>query len=99
MKHNNITNKHIGLSVNASLVKQGILRDVEKNAAKRTVAHQLHRYMKEQNLNKSEMAKHMNITRSALDRLLDPENVALSFKTLVKVAEATEKRLHIEFVS
>ena len=40
----------------------------------------------------------MSISRSALDRLPDPENLSLTLGSLSKVAFALGKRVHVEFV-
>lgn len=43
--------------------------------------------MKEQYVSKTEMAKRMHTSRAALDRLLDPENRAVTLSTLQKAAK------------
>lgn len=44
------------------------------------------------------MAKAMNISRSALDRLLDPKNVAVTLKTMDRAAAVLGKKLRIELI-
>jgi len=52
--------------------------------------------MEKQNLTKTELAKKMHTSRSALNRLLDPEDEAITFKTLKKAANVLEKKLVIQ---
>ena len=51
--------------------------------------------MKKQHLSKKKMADAMHTSRSALDRLLDPENTAVTLQSLVKAAHALGKKVHI----
>ena len=44
------------------------------------------------------MARRMNTSRAALDRLLDPDNPSVTLLTLQKAATALDKRLKIELV-
>jgi hypothetical protein len=44
------------------------------------------------------MAQAMQTSRSALNRLLDPENSAVTLNTLTSAAHVLGKRLHIELV-
>jgi len=52
--------------------------------------------MKKEHFSKSEFAKKMRTSRSALERLLDPINVSITLPTLEKAALALRKRLKIE---
>lgn len=52
--------------------------------------------MERQDLTKTRMAEAMETSRSALDRLLDPESEALSIRTLDKAARALGKRIVFE---
>ena len=54
--------------------------------------------MAQQKLSKSDMAKRMHTSRAALDRLLDPENDAVTLQTLSKAATAIGRQLHFELV-
>lgn len=63
---------------------------------KRYVAHQLIEKMAESNLSKAEMARRMDTSRSALDRLLDPDNSSVTLQTLQSAVQALGGRLKIE---
>ncbi|GAI24091.1 unnamed protein product, partial [marine sediment metagenome] len=43
-------------------------------------------------------AKKMHTSRSAVDRLFDPENESITLQTLNKAANALGKKLKVEFV-
>ena len=51
--------------------------------------------MKEQNINKSTMARLMHKSRTSLDRLLDPMNKSLTVSTLESTTQALGKKLNI----
>lgn len=89
------TNRHLGSSFDSFLVEEGIREEVERRAIKRVIAWQVSQVMEEQQLTKTAMAKKMNTSRAALDRLLDPNNESVTIQTLEKAAKAVEKRLVI----
>ena len=93
MKH-----KNIGGSFDDFLKDEGILEEVEDVAIKRVVALQIREEMKKKNISKTKLANQMKTSRSALNRLLDPEDEAITFKTLKRAASALNKRLVIQLV-
>jgi hypothetical protein len=54
--------------------------------------------MRERGLTKVEMARRMRTNRAALDRLLDPENDALTLSTLQKAAAVVGRQVRVELV-
>ena len=92
-------NRHIGSSFDDFLSKEGLLADVEAVAIKRVVAFQVAQFMKNQRISKTDMARKMKTSRSALDRLLDPENGSVTLQTLERAAQALGKRLRVEFAA
>jgi antitoxin HicB len=88
MKH-----KNIGDSFDSFLKGEGILEQAEDVAIKRVVAYQIQAAMKKKNLTKTELAQEMNTSRSSINRLLDPEDEAITFKTLKKAANVLGKKL------
>ena len=90
-------NKHIGSSFDDFLEEEGILAETEAIAIKRVIAYQVSQLMKSKNLSKVAMAQQMNTSRSALDRLLDPQSTSITLQTLERAAHAIGKRLRIEF--
>ncbi len=92
-------NPHVGSSFDDFLAEEGLLADAETVAIKRVIVFQIVRLMEEEGISKSEMARRMKTSRSALDRLLDPENDSVSLQTLQRAAQALGKRLRIEFAA
>jgi DNA-binding Xre family transcriptional regulator len=92
-------NRHIGSNFDDFLREDGLLADAEAAAIKRVVAFQIAAMMEEQQLSKSDMARKMKTSRSALDRLLDPKNASVTLQTLERAAQALGKRLRVEFAA
>ena len=90
-------NKHIGSSFDDFLEEEGILAETEAVAIKRVIAYKLAQLMERQHISKTAMARQMKTSRSALDRLLDPQNTSITLQTLERAAHAIGKRLRIEF--
>jgi antitoxin HicB len=90
--------KHIGTNFDDFLAEDGILAEVETTAFKRVVAFQLEQEMQKAGLTKTELAARMDTSRSSIERLLDPDNHAITLKTLERAANAVGKRLKLEFV-
>ena len=59
---------------------------------------QIDRTMTEEWLGKTEMARRMNTSRTALDRLLDTDNPSVTLLTMNKAAAALGKRVKVELV-
>lgn len=90
--------KNIGSSVDSWLREDGIYEETTANAIKRVLARQLEAAMKEQNVSKAEMAKRMHTSRASLDRLLDPQNDAVTLVTLQKAATAVGREIRLDLV-
>jgi DNA-binding Xre family transcriptional regulator len=90
--------KNIGSSFDDWLREEGIYEESTAVAIKRVLARQISQEMIDRKLSKSEMAKRMQTSRAALDRLLDPENDAITLNTLSKAAMAVGRQLHFELV-
>jgi antitoxin HicB len=93
-----MNNKHTGSSFDSWLEEEGIYDEVTSVAIKRVLARQISDAMREQSLSKSAMALRMATSRSSLDRLLDPQNDAVSLQTLTKAAQAVGRTLRLELV-
>jgi DNA-binding phage protein len=88
--------KNLGSGFDDFLEEEGILEEVKAVAVKRYIAYQLAQKMSEKNLSKSEMARLMETSRSALDRLLDPDNASVTLQTLQSAVQALGGRLNVE---
>ncbi len=91
--------KHIGSSFDDFLEEEGLLAEAEAIAVKRVITFQLKALMKEQKLNKTQLANRMKTSRSALDRLLDPDNPSVTLLTLERAAKALGKHIRIELAA
>lgn len=92
------TNKNIGSDFDDFLSEQGIREEVEATAIKRVITFQLQNEMKKKHITKTVMAKKMHTSRSAIDRLFNPENDSLTLVTLNKAAHALGKKLEVHLV-
>lgn len=88
--------RNIGSNFDEFLEEEGLLEDVTAVAVKRYIAFQLTEKMSAENLSKAEMARRMETSRSALDRLLDPDNSSVTLQTLQSAAQALGGRLKVE---
>jgi predicted transcriptional regulator len=88
--------KNIGSSFDDFLKEEGLLEETAAVAIKRYIAFQLAEKMSEEHLSKAEMARRMETSRSALDRLLDPDNPSVTLQTLQSAAQALGGRIKVE---
>jgi len=91
-------NPRIGSSLDGFLKEEGILEEARATALKEALAWQVQKAMKRAKINKVEMARRMNTSRAALDRLLDPGNASVTLQTLCRAAWAIGRDLRIELV-
>ena len=89
--------EHLGSDFDRFLEEEGLLDQARAVAAKRVLAFQINEAMKERKLTKAAMARAMNTSRSALDRLLDPTVPSVTLLTLERAARVLGKRLQVEF--
>jgi len=78
----------IDSSFDSFLKAEGRYEETQAVAIKRVLAWQIEEAMVKGKVSKTEMARRMNTSRSQLDRLLDPENHAVSLETLARAAHA-----------
>ena len=91
-------NPHIGSSLDDFLKEEGILDQTRAMALKEVIAWQVQQAMRRKKISKVEMARRMNTSRAALDRLLDPGNASVTLQTLCRAAQAVGRDLRIELV-
>ncbi len=75
--------------------KEGALSSITAVALKQVIAVQISEEMTAQNLTKTELAKRMHTSRSALDRLLDAQDPSLTLATLASAATALGKKVNL----
>jgi antitoxin HicB len=91
-------NIHIGSSFDDFLEEEGLLDECTESAIKKVIAYQINEMMQKKHLSKTAMANQMGTSRASLERLLDPDNEAVTLKTMKKAASVLGKRLSVEFV-
>jgi antitoxin HicB len=87
----------IGSSLDDFLIKEGILEEVEEIAAKRVFIFQLEKEMKKQKIDKAELAHRLETSRSAIDRILDPDAPS-TLRTLARAARGIGRSVRISLV-
>jgi antitoxin HicB len=90
--------KNIGSTFDSWLREEGLYEEVSATAIKHVVARQVEAAMEQKGLTKAEMARRMHTSRAALDRLLDPDNDAVTLGTLRKAAAVVGRELRLELV-
>ena len=93
-----LNEQYLGASLDDYLEEEGLLAEAEVVAVKRVLAFQIEQLMEEQQLSKAEMARRMNTSRAAVDRLLNPDSESATLATLEKAAFALGRRLQIALV-
>lgn len=100
-------NKHIGPSFESFLKAEGIYDEVTEVAKQRVAAleelslvkqqlvEDIEAAMKEQDVSRSDLAKKMETSLSAINRLLDEDNTGVLLSTMVKACWALGKRMDI----
>ena len=87
-----------GSSFDGWLQEEGIYEEVSAAAIKRVLARQIEHAMKEKRLSKAEVARRMQTSRAALDRLLDAQNGSVTLNTLYRAAAAVGRQVRLELV-
>jgi antitoxin HicB len=90
--------KNVGSTFDSWLREEGLYEEVSATAIKRVVARQVEAAMEQKGLTKAEMARRMHTSRTALNRLLDPDNDAVTLGTLRKAAAVVGREIRLELV-
>jgi DNA-binding Xre family transcriptional regulator len=88
----------IGSSFDDFLAEHGILEECTTHAVKAVFAWQLDETRRKAGKSKSEFARMLGTSRSQLDRLLDPDNDAVTLETLQKAAALLGKHVRLELI-
>ncbi len=91
-------NPHLGSDFDDFLAEEGSLEEAEAVATKRVLAFQIAEAMNDRKLSKAAMARQMKTSRSALDRLLDPEVPSVTLLTMERAARVLGKKLEVRIV-
>lgn len=92
-----IDKKHIGSNFDNFLEEESILQESEAVALKRVIAYALEEKMKADNISVNRLAKELDTSRTAICRILDPENTSITLNTIEKVAKYLGKKIVLSF--
>lgn len=87
----------IGSSFDSFLEEEDLLQEADSVAIKRVIAYALEQKMIAENITISRLAKELDTSRSAISRILDPQNTAITLNTIEKVAKYLGKRIQFSF--
>ena len=87
----------IGSSFDSFLEEEDLLQEANTVAIKRVIAYALEQKMIAENITISRLAKELDTSRSAISRILDPQNTAITLNTIEKVAKYLGKRIQFSF--
>lgn len=94
-KTNSSSNPYIGSNFDDFLEEEHLLASSQICAIKRVIAHLLQQKIDNNEITKTALARELATSRAALDRILDPDNTAITLTNLAKAADYTGK--HFEF--
>lgn len=94
-----MSKKNIGSSFDDFLKQEAMLENATAVALKRVIAWQIAEAMKVQQITKTELAKRMHTSRTALNRLLDETDPSLTLTTLTSAASALGKKVNIKLAA
>ena len=89
--------KCIGSNFDDFLAEEGLLQESEAIAIKRVIAYALEQKMTEDKISVNRLAKELATSRTAISRILDPENTSITLNTIEKVAKYLGKKISISF--
>jgi antitoxin HicB len=93
-----INEKYLGSNFDDFLDEKDILSDVISLSHKQILAMQIKTAMLKMKISKVDMAKKMHTSRSAVDRLLNPNNPNVTLDTIDRAASALGMNLTISLV-
>lgn len=88
---------YIGSSFDNFLEEEDILQESEAIAIKRVIAYALEEKMKADNISINRLAKELKTSRTAVCRILDPNNASITLNTIEKIAKYLGKKIILSF--
>ena len=92
------SNEALGSELDDLLKQDGVLNQAQAEAAKRVIAWQVQQLMETQHISKAQLARNLETSRGAVDRILDSENTSMTLKSLGAIADLFGKRLEIYLI-
>lgn len=93
-----MSKKHIGSGFDEFLAEEGILDEVEAKAIKATIAAVIQQQLEREHITKTEFAKKLHTSRTAVDRLLDPANTSVTLRSIIKAIGAVGRKIELSIV-
>jgi antitoxin component HigA of HigAB toxin-antitoxin module len=90
-------NKHIGSTLDSLFEELGELEEVNALAAKKILALQTERRMKELGLTTTTLAEKMGTSRNQVHRVLDQDDAGITLKVLFRLSKALQMPLRLAF--
>ena len=90
-------NKHMGTTLDSLYEELGELEEVKALAAKKILAVQAERRMKELGLTTTTLAARMGTSRNQVHRVLDQHDAGITLKVLFRLSKALQMPLRVAF--
>jgi transcriptional regulator with XRE-family HTH domain len=90
-------NKHVGSTLDSLFEELGELEEVNALAAKKILALQTERRMKELGLTTTTLAARMGTSRNQVHRVLDEDDAGITLKVLFRLSKALQMPLRVAF--
>lgn len=90
-------NKHTGSTLDSLFEELGELEEVNALAAKKILALQTERRMKELGLTTTTLAAKMGTSRNQVHRVLDQDDAGITLKVLFRLSKALQMPLRVAF--
>jgi phage-related protein/transcriptional regulator with XRE-family HTH domain len=94
---NEMKNKHVGSTLDSLFEELGELEEVNALAAKKILALQTERRMKELGLTTTTLAARMGTSRNQVHRVLDEDDAGITLKVLFRLSKALQMPLRVTF--
>ena len=91
-------NPHIGSSLEDFLDEEKIREEVEVMAARKVIAITVGDALIRKKMSKTEFARRMGTSRASVNRVLDPNNPSLTFRTAAKASRVLGMKLRVDMV-
>ncbi len=91
--------RHLGQDFDEYLAEEGVLEQTHALALKRLISVKIEEQMRLKTITKTEMARRMNTSRAALNRLLDASETSLTLITLVSALRALELDIQVQITA
>lgn len=91
-------NKYTGSDFDDFLREEGIFEECSAKAIKFMLANELAEKIEKEQISKSEVARKLKTSRTALERILDSKNSSITLNTLNKIASFIGKKLEVRLI-